>query len=215
MRSFRGKFSFLLELSSSKKLLTISENFWEIWKKIIGRVVKSVFSFSAGRFIGLSLEKTSKEFATAAFNLSSEKSWIETSTFGKITTISFFWPLSIVFLWGFRNCLLRVLRNLLRSFFGSFLSLGSEIDWKFLKLLSKKLYHCSPVLKKDFNMLRGSFVENYSFCWSVCSSVFCDLGTNCIGSFGKKLSTGFSELISICLQEVFRNISFHEKPNTC
>ena len=103
-------------------------------KKVINRFVRSVFCMSAGSFqeyqfsweafyllisFGFSAmffrtfaRNTSAKFAKAAFNVWAEKVRKEPFIFGKITTFFFFGILSIVFPWGFQNCLLRVQRKL-------------------------------------------------------------------------------------------------------
>ena len=126
--------------------------FWYFWQKIISRFVRIVFCMSAGNFqeyqfsweaiyllVSFSLsvmvfrtfaKKTSVKFVKAAFNVWAGKVRREPFTFGKVTTIFFVWLLSIVFPWGFQNCLLRVQRKLLRVLNGTLSALSSDLSEK-------------------------------------------------------------------------------------
>ena len=117
-----------------------------------GRIVKTVFLLSTGGFYGKQLSakfflvfgyvrsscddllfyrgKKSLESVKAAFNVSAEKVRGEPFTFGKVTTIFFVGLLSIVFPWGFQNCMLRVQRKILRVLNGTLSALSSDLSEK-------------------------------------------------------------------------------------
>ena len=122
------------------------------WQKNIKRFVRSVFCMSAENFqeyqfsweafyllnsFGLSAmvfrtfaKKTSVKSVKTAFNVWTEKVRGEPFTSEKIITFFFFGLLSIVFPWGFQNCLLRVQRKLLRGFTGTLSALSSDLGKK-------------------------------------------------------------------------------------